>query len=597
MNLNNKTQIIESSNYTRFFSFLSLSLFLLTLLSSLLLSSPSVLAENTANKNLQVTVPVSCNLSLTETTAHTASITPGTYVNNIGESNVKATCNDSNGFAIYAIGYSGDTYGNNTLINTTNSNYTIATGTATSGATSNWAMKLTSVTGTYEPIIVGSTGDLEKEQNTPDFSNYTSIPSTYTKVAYRNSSTDSITGANLKTSYAAYITSEQYVGEYEGKVKYTLVHPSTNDTNSFVVNFVANGGTGTMSSQKISRGVATALSANSFTAPSGLRFGGWNTAPDGSGTTYADSAQVTNLAAAGESVSLYAIWEEIPTQSSCPTSPMLSTVASGITYMQDINSTNSATVLSALTTDATYQIKDNRDNETYCVGKLADGKLWLLDNLALDLTNSTVLSGMNENNTHASNTTLNYLKNGGGTTSDKYAITGAVNWTDSPTYASSYSNSDPLVNLTDKDVVPTDTMSQAGQYKVGGYYNYCAASAGSYCYGNGISEGTSSGDATEDICPKGWRMPTGGSSGEYQALYNNASYNTYANYRSALRLPISGYIRSGSVIDRGIYSDWWSSRRDTNYGMSTPYADTSNIYPVGSSGRFHGYSVRCILGS
>ena len=160
---------------------------------------------------------------------------------------------------------------------------------------------------------------------------------------------------------------------------------------------------------------------------------------------------------------------------------MISTVASGITYMQDINSGNKSTVLSALTQDTTYQIKDNRDNETYCVGKLADGNLWLLDNLALDLTNSTVLSGMNESNTHASNTTLNYLKNGGGTTSDKYAITGVVNWTDSPTYASSYSYSDPLVNLTDKDIIPSDATSQAEQYKVGGYYNYCAASAGSFC--------------------------------------------------------------------------------------------------------------------
>ena len=287
----------------------------------------------------------------------------------------------------------------------------------------------------------------------------------------------------------------------------------------------------------------------------------------------------------------------IPTQSSCSDSPMISTVVSGITYMQDINSGNKSTVLSVLTQDATYQIKDNRDNETYCVGKLADGNLWLLDNLALDLTNSTVLSGMNESNTHASNTTLGYLKNGGGTTSDQYAITGVVNWTDSPTYASSNSYSDPLVNLTNKDTIPSDATSQAGQYKVGGYYNYCAASAGSYCYGNGTSGVTSSGDATEDICPKGWRLPTSNTTGEYQALYKNASYNTYVNYRSALRLPLSGRFNSGSASSRGSDGYFWSSTRRNNNIMYYLRLNTSGIYPADYSNRNLGFSVRCVLGS
>ncbi|MBQ5638194.1 MAG: hypothetical protein IIV06_03975, partial [Alistipes sp.] len=57
----------------------------------------------------------------------------------------------------------------------------------------------------------------------------------------------------------------------------------------------------------------------------------------------------------------------IPTQSSCSDSPMISTVASGITYMQDINSGNKSTVLSALTQDATYQIKDNRESSAHSV--------------------------------------------------------------------------------------------------------------------------------------------------------------------------------------------------------------------------------------
>ena len=306
------------------------------------------------------------------------------------------------------------------------------------------------------------------------------------------------------------------------------------------------------------------------------------------GTQYQPSATLTiDQTGTGNNFHLYAMWGEEKT-------------IANSTTMQEVNSCPDS-----LPTGQIYTIKDSRDNTEYHTAKLADGKCWLLDNLALDLTDSTVLSNMNENNTHASNTTLNYLKNGGGTTSDKYAITGVVNWTDSPFYASSNSYSDPLVNLTDKDVVPTDATSTAGQYKVGGYYNYCAASAGSYCYGDGASYGTSSGKATEDICPKGWRMPTGSPSGEYSALANKIYGSTsstsdvtaYANYRSALRLPLSGYVNSGTVGVQGSYGSFWSSTRSSNHGMSSLYLRTSNIYPAGNDTRSGGYSVRCVLGS
>ena len=71
-------------------------------------------------------------------------------------------------------------------------------------------------------------------------------------------------------------------------------------------------GTGTMTSQSIYEGVATTLNSNTFTAPTGYEFVGWNTAQDGSGTTYANGASVTDLALAGESVTLYAMWSDCP---------------------------------------------------------------------------------------------------------------------------------------------------------------------------------------------------------------------------------------------------------------------------------------------
>ena len=195
------------------------ALFALTLLSGLFLSSPFALADNSATNDITINVPVSCNLSSSNTTAHTATIDAGTYRADIGESTITATCNDAGGFAIYAIGYGNDTHGNNTLTHTTNPDFSIVSGTATSGATSNWAMKLTAVEGTYTPTIENG------------FDSYSTVPETNTKVASHDSVTDQTNGASFKSTYAAYIAPTQYAGTYEGKVKYTLVHPSTDANN------------------------------------------------------------------------------------------------------------------------------------------------------------------------------------------------------------------------------------------------------------------------------------------------------------------------------------------------------------------------------
>jgi len=78
---------------------------------------------------------------------------------------------------------------------------------------------------------------------------------------------------------------------------------------SYTVSFDANGGEGEMENQTINLGATTALSENTFTN-SGYSFGGWNTKSDGSGTPYADKASVKDIAASGETVTLYAIWNE-----------------------------------------------------------------------------------------------------------------------------------------------------------------------------------------------------------------------------------------------------------------------------------------------
>lgn len=79
-----------------------------------------------------------------------------------------------------------------------------------------------------------------------------------------------------------------------GVVKVSYVIPKT-------VAFNANGGSGTMASQTANGGT---INSNTFSAPSGSFFSGWNTAANGTGTSYAAGA-TWNFSA---DTTLYAIW-------------------------------------------------------------------------------------------------------------------------------------------------------------------------------------------------------------------------------------------------------------------------------------------------
>lgn len=78
--------------------------------------------------------------------------------------------------------------------------------------------------------------------------------------------------------------------------------------NTYTVAYNANGGSGTTASSSHTYGVAKTLTANAFTR-TGYTFKGWNTKPDGSGTSYTNSQSVSNLTSTdGATVTLYAQW-------------------------------------------------------------------------------------------------------------------------------------------------------------------------------------------------------------------------------------------------------------------------------------------------
>ena len=123
---------------------------------------------------------------------------------------------------------------------------------------------------------------------------------------------------------------------------------------------------------------------------------------------------------------------------------------------------------------------------------------------------------MNASNTNATQEAINNLLNGGSATTgwSSIAIADVDNDFDDSANSCVGGYTTPRINNASKDALVTSygPASTNGQAKVGIYYNYCAASASTYCYamGSDVDVPDTIIDAPQDICPANWRMPTGG---------------------------------------------------------------------------------------
>jgi uncharacterized protein (TIGR02145 family) len=105
-------------------------------------------------------------------------------------------------------------------------------------------------------------------------------------------------------------------------------------------------------------------------------------------------------------------------------------------------------------------------------------------------------------------------------------------------------------------------------------------------------------NASYDICPKGWRLPTGGSSGEFQALYNQ--YGSAANMRKSVAsggaaFALAGGFGTGSPEWQGDYGYYWASTNVFNTHMHYMYLDAALVDASDGYYRCYGYSIRCVL--
>ena len=502
---------------------------------------------------MNITVPIACTLSSTSNTAHTATIEPDIYEDDIGTTTLKAICNDANGFAIYAAGYTGNVVGdtNSTKLIGANTNQLISTGIGTSGD-SQWAMKLaTDSTATY-PITIESAPNTSGGTDA-SFADYHIVPTDYTKVATRLAATDagtSATGSILTTTYAVNIASTQAADTYSGKVIYTMVHPNTHPAP-----VVCNSNATTISEVKCLQDFGT------------------------------------------------------------------------------VNSTNRTAIFNSMTTGTQYTMQDKRDGKTYTIAKLADGNVWMTQNLDLDLDSSVTYS--NEDTDIGYNTTTGEYETAAWSPSASTA-TSASGWVGSTTAPSSYDPGDLYWNGTTSDYsdwdayfgsctwndtamvyencneslnpISTYTSSTGtAQYHLGNYYNWTAAVAM-----NDSSSHTTYGELIEQsICPAGWTLPrVGYGEDSFSSLWNqyglainsyidannNEQYDTgeTALWTSPLYFAAGG-LYYGALRDVGRDGIFWSPVANGSKSARLAASSVGGIAnPSGNVSRFYGSSVRCV---
>ena len=620
------------------YTYISIALCSATLLSTILLSSSIVSANTDSTDTVSLTVPIACTMT-GEGTSHTATLDPGTYSgatgseyeNGIGKTTLTAICNDDNGFSIYAIGYTGNSYDseNHTKLVGQSTNSTISTKAYTSGdTTSNWSMKLTKVTDStvsYNPQNLTISSDTEGT-----FSNWHSIPDTYTKVAEYHantgsSTTDTTLGVKLETTYAAYISSSQPADTYVGQVKYTMVHPYTETplqpqtATSGCINYFPNGSNveGTMGCQPISNTATSATLLASNFSRTGYGFAGWSnkfdyaTNPNQEGIKFY-GPQETITFTAGEytgsnnGLALYAVW--VKSEGSIQDTAKVSEVCNRLTTASTDGTANLSSV-SALT--------DQRDNNTYAIAKLADGKCWMIENLRLD--NSATLTAVNTNNplNDGTNVTLKH------------------NYSDTETYNTLSASQDPTTtawcqsnsaSCNDQSILFTGnttnrasspTANNVAMYSYGNYYNWYSATAGNGTY----SFSTNNNSVAGDLCPAGWHLPIGGRkanvdvsdfwklsratigadpanfaddyfyyTGTPEGIDASNKLRAYPN-----NFVYSGYVGGGSVGNRGSGGYFWSSTAYSSGYAYTLSLYSSTVYPgTDYNLKYSGWTVRCV---
>ena len=208
---------------------------------------------------------------------------------------------------------------------------------------------------------------------------------------------------------------------------------------------------------------------------------------------------------------------------------------------------------------------DARDNRTYWIQKLADNNCWMLTNLA-------------------------YAGAGNNTYNDTVALSvgTATTFTEAKYYIPTGAN--PRTEPT----APSTSTNGTGQY--GYLYNWCAAMGGQNTAACANAT-TPAPIPTTNICPAGWRLPTGGAGGEFEVMNNIVYAGKTDSDSSIIGAPglfqRSGYWSNG-FGGQGSSGDYWSSTQLSAASARNLNFNSANVLPAYSYFKYYGYAVRCV---
>ncbi|MBR6505798.1 hypothetical protein IKT18_03130 [Candidatus Saccharibacteria bacterium] len=265
---------------------------------------------------------------------------------------------------------------------------------------------------------------------------------------------------------------------------------------------------------------------------------------------------------------------------------------SNLTYMQDfatLTSEEKTKVLASMTEGQQYQLKDNRDEKTYYVSKLADGNIWMTQNLDHDIVEQA-------NFYTPANTDISSAW----TPSRATYTTDNMTWNNFYTTPESY---DPGNLCWDGTIISNwggtlDTYAVAcgsdKHYHIGNYYNWTVAIAM-----NDSSSYTTDGEnANQSICPAGWRLPALSGDKSYGNLITQLSlvFDTSNDIKNTPAYFVYGGFWYGSYY--GGVGGYGSYRSSAVYNDSDAYLfaflGDGSIFSRNSDGRGGGFSVRCV---
>ncbi len=218
-------------------------------------------------------------------------------------------------------------------------------------------------------------------------------------------------------------------------------------------------------------------------------------------------------------------------------------------------------------------LTDIRDNSTYTVARLSDGNCWMTQNLRL--TKESLET--NGQSAALSSVTSDVAED------STFELPESALWTDTS--------------------VDGNHLYYDNDVAYGAYYTWYTATAGTG------TEALTEGNAESSICPKGWKLPTGGTNGEFKALYDKFTDTiwTTINGKNGRWLgasnasvggtffPAAGYVRteSGKLNSVKYYGAYWTNTAYSNGTYRFDFNDR-NASPAAGSKRDSGYSIRCL---